>query len=188
MPANFTEEERNAIAEALLREGTRLLETHGMKKLRIADLAKAVDIGTGTFYNFFSGKEDFIVALIKQKKKESLEAFDRLVEQHPNGIPFHEIKQYFLRNVKENNIYRFLTQEEINRLLSILPREDSTPQIGEHIMGKLATTKSVDAFSLFAEAYKIIVIGTSDLSKLNAALLDDALDPLVDAACRLLYE
>lgn len=54
------------------------------------------------------------------------------------------------------------------------------------MLDKLATSKSIDDFLLFSEAYTII-IGTSDLSKLNPSLTGQAIKKLVHSACQFLY-
>ena len=49
-------------------------------------------------------------------------------------------------------------------------------------MNKLATTKPIDSFLLFSEVYTIIIIGTSDLNKLNSNFTDTVIKKLIHSA------
>ncbi|UTC64002.1 hypothetical protein E4O00_08940 [Treponema sp. OMZ 788] len=55
------------------------------------------------------------------------------------------------------------------------------------MMEKLATSKTLEDFLLFADAFTIIVIGTSDLTKLNPKVTDEVTKKLIHAACKMLY-
>ena len=57
----------------------------------------------------------------------------------------------------------------------------------EFIMSKLATNKGIKEYALFNQSYNILIIGTSDISKINTSVFDDTLKPMVAAACRILY-
>ncbi|MDO5718996.1 MAG: TetR/AcrR family transcriptional regulator [Tissierellia bacterium] len=191
MPANFTNEEREQLYIELLEKGYDLLTTYGMKKLKITDIAKSVDIGTGTFYNFFSSKYEFIFKLIQHRKQKSIIRFEELSKKYPGGIPLPEMKEYLIANLKYDNIYRLLSQQDYNTLMSKLDIEesktDNTAEYGKYIMSRLKTDKKAEDFILFSEMYKIIIIGTSDLTKLNDDLLDESIEKLVASACEILY-
>lgn len=189
MPANFTAMEKQTIFSKLDEEGYKALKKCGLKKLNIRDLAKAVGIATGTFYNFFPSKEDFVYHLILKKREDSLAAFMHLAEQYPEGIPYSEASSFFYQNLKNNNIYQYLTEDECNMLIkkSHSKTVEHSALTAEFVMSKLATSKDVKDYFLFNESYKILIIGTSDTSKINSALFDESLKPMVEAACRLLY-
>ena len=53
----FTERERARIEQCLLEEGKRLFIIHGLKKVTIDDIVKAVSIAKASFYKFYEGKE-----------------------------------------------------------------------------------------------------------------------------------
>ncbi len=187
MPANFTEEEKEIIKQKLYEKGYFFLKKYGMKKTKISELAKSCDIGTGTFYNFFPSKKNFITKLIEKRKNDSFDSFDSLAKKYPEGIPFDEAYNYFLNNLTKDNVYRLLTQEEYNSLSKENLIKSNTTEIAKYMMSKLDTTKGINDFLLFAECYKIITIGSSDLSKLDNANLNKALSSLVRSACELLY-
>lgn len=63
MPTAFTEEEMNRIRSELIHAGIRLSKELGLQKMSVEKLTDAVGIAKGSFYLFFSSKEDFILAI-----------------------------------------------------------------------------------------------------------------------------
>ncbi|MDY5741607.1 MAG: TetR/AcrR family transcriptional regulator [Lachnospiraceae bacterium] len=191
MPANFTKEERDVLIEKFYKQGYILLKKFGYKNLKIIDIASSVGIGTGTFYNFFKSKDAFIIWLIKRRKSETAEQFLSLSREYPNGIPREMFEQFLFDTISYNNIYRCLTQDDYNILQKkyglLDNRNEKIEKNGKFMLSKLATTKSIDDFLLFSEAYTIIIIGTSDLNKLNSHLIDTVVKKLIHSACQLLY-
>lgn len=191
MPANFTKEEKVILIEKFYKQGYILLKKFGYKKLKIVDIASSVGIGTGTFYNFFKSKDEFIIWLIKKRKDETVEQFLSLSKEYPDGIPISAFEQFLFDTISYNNIYRCLTQDDYNILqekYALLDnRNEKIEENAKFMMNKLATTKSIDDFFLFSEAYTIIIIGTSDLNKLNSNLTNTVLKTLIHSACQLLY-
>lgn len=191
MPANFTKEEKVILIEKFYKQGYILLKKFGYKKLKIVDIASSVGIGTGTFYNFFKSKDEFIIWLIKKRKDETVEQFLSLSKEYPDGIPISAFEQFLFDTISYNNIYRCLTQDDYNILQEkyalLDSRNEKIEENAKFMMNKLATTKSIDDFFLFSEAYTIIIIGTSDLNKLNSNLTNTVIKTLIHSACQLLY-
>lgn len=189
MPANFTETEKQEIFGRLYDEGYTFLKKAGLKNLNIRALAKATGIATGTFYNFFPSKEEFIFQLILKKRNESFDAFTSLAKNYPQGIPYEEACNFFYQNLKNNNIYQYLSADECNMLINkFQPKANEQSTLtAEFIMSKLATNKGIKEYALFNQSYNILIIGTSDISKINTSVFDDTLKPMVAAACRILY-
>lgn len=188
MTLGFTEEERLEIENRLYTCGYKLLLEGGIKNLRIEDLAKKAGISIGSFYNFFPNKNAFIIKLIYWAKASMEEEFTLLFENYPQGVPCEVLSDFFLDYISEDNIYRVFTQEGYNKIFPEVPGDsESLAKTGQFIMSKLATDKGLEEFLLFTQCIRILVIGTSDLSKLDKNLLRKALSPLVKAACQLLY-
>ncbi|MDA8233474.1 MAG: TetR/AcrR family transcriptional regulator [Clostridia bacterium] len=58
MVKGFTNKEKEIIRDKLIEKGKELFGIYGLKKTSIVDLTKAVGIAQGTFYLFFSSKEE----------------------------------------------------------------------------------------------------------------------------------
>lgn len=101
------------------------------------------------------------------------------------------MEQFLIDTISHSNIYQCLTQEDYNLLqkkFGLLDNKNAnTIENAKFMLDKLATSKSIDDFLLFSEAYTIIIIGTSDLSKLNPTLTEQAIKNLVHSACQFLY-
>jgi AcrR family transcriptional regulator len=66
MPRHFDDRERSAIRAALLKKGRELFACHGLAKVSIDALCTGVKIAKGSFYAFFSSKEELFVSIIKE--------------------------------------------------------------------------------------------------------------------------
>lgn len=63
MSGHFTEEQQNAIREALFRAGMEYLKAYGVQKMTVDKLVAAAGIAKGSFYHFYKSKEEFLFAL-----------------------------------------------------------------------------------------------------------------------------
>jgi AcrR family transcriptional regulator len=71
-------QERNR--RALLRAARTLMARHGYDKTTIAAITRAADLGFGTFYLYFQGKEDILRALVDDAVQRHIASLD-----HVNG-------------------------------------------------------------------------------------------------------
>ncbi len=71
--------ERNRLA--LLEAGRTLIGTSGVTGLRIQEVTEHADIGLGSFYTYFSGKDDFVQAVVS----DSLETLATAMAQDQTG-------------------------------------------------------------------------------------------------------
>lgn len=65
--------QREAVRQALLREGMRLLAAQGFAATTVDQIASAAGVAKGTFYNYFASKEDLALAALPPR----LEALHR---------------------------------------------------------------------------------------------------------------
>ena len=63
MPTGFTEDEQEKIKEALFLAGIRLIRKYGVQRTTIDKLTKECGIAKGSFYLFYSSKEEYLAAL-----------------------------------------------------------------------------------------------------------------------------
>jgi len=126
MSRNFSREKKEQIKGLLMEKGRELFSKYGLKKTGIKDLTREAGIGQGTFYKFFSCKEELYFRLIEQEEKELKKIF--LAQWEKGGeINQKNLKEAFKRAFSEienrpllQNLYQ---KEEYDNLIKKLPRE-----------------------------------------------------------------
>ena len=66
------------LRETIILEAKNILFTKGFKDLSIREIAKCSNIGTGTFYNYFSTKEDLAAEIFREDWKKVSNLVDEL--------------------------------------------------------------------------------------------------------------
>ncbi|MFW6026424.1 MAG: TetR/AcrR family transcriptional regulator [Candidatus Woesearchaeota archaeon] len=70
MPRGFTDREIKEINRSLINEGEKLFVRYGLKKTSIKDLTNRVGIAQGSFYKFFSSKEELYFDIIEKNEAD----------------------------------------------------------------------------------------------------------------------
>lgn len=66
------------LRETIILEAKNILLTQGFKNVSIREIAKNCNIGTGTFYNYFSTKEDLVAEIFREDWKKVSNLVDEL--------------------------------------------------------------------------------------------------------------
>lgn len=82
------ERKKIAIRAKILSTGIDLFSRHGLDHVTIDQVAEAADVGKGTIYNYFSTKEDIVVAFMANLEAELAPKIQRFV---PRNEPLHRI-------------------------------------------------------------------------------------------------
>ncbi len=91
--AKFTDNEKEQIRQCLLTKGKELFIQYGLDKTSIDDLVQACGIAKGSFYKFFSSKEELFYVIIQQQE----EIKNRLIGGHlQEKLPPKELISSFL--------------------------------------------------------------------------------------------
>lgn len=122
--SKFTENEKEQIRQCLLTKGKELFIKYGLSKTSIDDLVQACGIAKGSFYKFFSSKEElFYVILNKQD-----EIRNRLIVEHlrENLPPKEMISSFFhlaFKLADENALLlQWFQDGEFERITRRLPK------------------------------------------------------------------
>ncbi|MCB2199197.1 TetR/AcrR family transcriptional regulator [bacterium] len=83
MPREFSSEDRERIRISLLREGKEQFIQYGIRKARVEEIAEAVGISKGSFYNFFRSKEELYTVIREQEEEEMKTRF--ITRVFPDG-------------------------------------------------------------------------------------------------------
>lgn len=65
MPAGFTEMQQEKIREELFLVGIKLIKEYGIQKTTVDKLTRSCGIAKGSFYLFYSSKEEYLYALMQ---------------------------------------------------------------------------------------------------------------------------
>lgn len=131
MPKAFTEHEKELISTRLLEQGDKIFSVYGLKKTNVEEIARAVGISKGAFYNFYPSKEalfmDIIEEVEKRTRKGILAAID-LPGPSPRARLFAVLK-YAVAQFKSVPILKFLTGSDFDLLF----RRVSAEKLQEHL-------------------------------------------------------
>jgi AcrR family transcriptional regulator len=167
------------VQEKILIEGRKILIEDGYKGLNIREIAKKCDIGTGTFYNYFSNKQELAIAIFQDDWHKSLELVEDLkTSKEPLKEKIRKI--YFsLQGFLDNYISIFY------EIVSAEKSEHSTKDKASHIQlviktkeildiekenGNLATNLETEKLSMF------IISNLTYLSKNKYITFDELYD------------
>jgi len=83
--------------QALLASGVDLFSRHGYREVSIEEIARGAGVGTGSFYTYFTGKEEFYEEILDDIEEQGQQEVDRLVASFES--PLNRLKA----------LYRFAT-------------------------------------------------------------------------------
>jgi AcrR family transcriptional regulator len=91
--AKFTEREKEEIKQSLMTKGKELFIKYGLAKTSIDDIVQASGIAKGSFYKFFSSKEELFYVILQSQEEIS----NRLIGGHlQEDLPPKELIASFL--------------------------------------------------------------------------------------------
>lgn len=162
MPQIFDKIGRDTVRQQLLDAGFELIKQHGLKKTSVGDIAKAVGIATGTFYNFFPSKEEFVYQIVVDKRNIMKAYFDELTK---DGKTDKEGFREYLRKVyfSDNNVFDYLNDSEIAMLNARWPAEywknsDNDEMTSQKLLGHLEGVRPQCNWRVFANLSKSIAL------------------------------
>ena len=121
MPQIFDEAGRERVRILLLENGFDLIKTHGLKKTSISDVARRAGIASGTFYNFFKTKEEFVYQIVLYKRAQSKELLTKMSEG--KKMDADTFRKYLTTlYTSDNNIFEYLNESEIDQLKARWPK------------------------------------------------------------------
>jgi AcrR family transcriptional regulator len=65
--------------QALLAAGAELFSSRGYRDVSIEEIARGAGVGTGSFYTYFNGKEEFFEEILDELERQGRQEVDRLV-------------------------------------------------------------------------------------------------------------
>lgn len=192
MPQIFDKIGRDKVRTQLLDTGFELIKQHGMKKTSISEIAKKTGIATGTFYNFFSSKEEFIYQLVLYKRQLLKAAFEELTA---DGKADKERFRQYLRRIylEDNDVFQYLSDEEINILKArwseeYWKNESNDEQTSQWILNCLTGLKPDVNWKIFANFTKSISLIRHGKDKLYREEYEKTIELFINAVIGYLFE
>lgn len=118
-PVIFNNNDRDRIKKEMLENGFNSIKQNGLKKTAIIDIANQSGIAKGTFYNFFSSKEQFVISIIEYRNSQIMENIKNFC-QNKSFTTREEVYELvkFLFSDENENIYTYLSFDEIRQIIS----------------------------------------------------------------------
>ncbi|KMJ59973.1 hypothetical protein AB685_03770 [Bacillus sp. LL01] len=124
MAKGFSEQERDAIQTKLIENGRELFQKYGLKKTSMSQLTKSVGIAQGSFYLFFSSKEELYFAILENEEEQLKAKILQQIESPMTARAFKNLLMLSVRMVQENPfIQQLFKQEEMEQIIRKLPAE-----------------------------------------------------------------
>jgi AcrR family transcriptional regulator len=137
MPAIFTEERKEQIFHLIVENGIKLFGKYGVKKTTVDELAAKSSIAKGSFYKFFTSKEQLLLHCFMRVREMIAEEVTTTILQS-SGTPDDSIQKLFQAASKLPEVYpvikEFYTTEIQILLLRIakelnIDKRDFTPAL-----------------------------------------------------------
>lgn len=114
------------IKQSLLEHGRELFSNYGLQKTTISDITKKVGIASGTFYNYFSSKEELYFEILEREEAIIMEQLLNVAFEK-GGNPKETLQkqlQKAIHTIETNPLIRQLYFENnLNVIMSKLPPE-----------------------------------------------------------------
>ncbi|MDD5973027.1 MAG: TetR/AcrR family transcriptional regulator [Spirochaetales bacterium] len=152
MPKTYTKEEKDNIRQILLEEAEIALAHSGIESITVDSLVEAASIPKGSFYLFYSSKEELFLDVVSTFRKDSEEkTLSLLAELDENHI---------VTSLTE--VFTFLTNEIIKKGIFRIVDEKQQAIIRKKVGKKRVEEVLNDLFSYFKELFSYFAIDDKD--------------------------
>lgn len=196
MPRELTPDEKARNKQMLVDKGRALVYQYGIKKVSVDDVVASAGIAKGSFYHYFSSKDEFLYAIVYQihrelfgrlkiiaerikplssyERRQTIKAFSDQFFSSNDMIFFvkeqQEIQRFLLRYSKEK-MAELETYEKQNYrdFFAILEIEDKHPEIVQnyvHLLGFGMFHREVMIDTYLTETVHIMLDGLMDYLEL----------------------
>lgn len=189
----FKEEEKSQIREKLLSVGFPMLKEYGLIHMSIPKIAKAAEIGTGTFYHFFKSKEEYIYELITYRRKILLS--NVITDDVKNGkrkLSKSEVRQLIgLMVDKDASVYSNLKLNEEAKLFEYMkafsPNLEHEKEIVVHILAYIDQPKEDINYAVLCNLLKVLVLTSQAADELHLEGYDETISILTENILKEIY-
>ncbi len=136
------------IRESLIESAQKLIAEKGYHKTRVEDITRSSGVAKGTFYNYFSSKEDLVATFLREMMERYIEILNAIVDEE---ISFRE-KLKKLMGIELTMISQkpgfFMTIMELKRL-----RTSEKPLL--KVKEELKDVKEARVYNIFEKLFRM---------------------------------
>ncbi len=190
----FAEEEKEKIRLTMLEVGFPLIKKYGMTHTTISKLTEAAGIAKGTFYHFWSDKEEYMTELITYHGQKMVPLI--LGEDVISGkrkLSREDAKKYLLAVVDEEiSIYPHMTLEDEAKIFKssdiFRPDLEKDSAITGGLIAMADNVRMDINIPLIANMSRILVITAESKEELLESVYQETIDVLVEAILNLIFK
>ncbi|HAM79504.1 TetR/AcrR family transcriptional regulator [Ornithinibacillus bavariensis] len=191
MSRGFNEHEKQVITNSLIEQGRILFSKMGFQKTSIHEITQNVGIAQGTFYKFFSSKEELYFAILEIEEEKIREQFVNLKvsnEDQPKKI-IKGILRNFINAIETNPLIRELyfgsNMEEMLKRLSPELLEKHFAKDSDAILALIEKWRALgiqvkEDPAIIAGVLRSLFVLTLHEKEIGEAVYPDTLELLID--------
>lgn len=190
MPSIFTKEDKERIRTQLLAEGRQMMLERGITKTNIDELAENAGIAKGTFYHFFSSKQDFILEIIHAYQDEKLTQLKRLAADKKGKLTYFEALKWYktLYLPQENPLFQ-VSKKDLDWIMTKIPSErlfrpEVDIQIGKLILSMIEGVREDIDYRVLANFPKMAALAIENKEFMHQEVLEINFQLMIDCMYR----
>jgi AcrR family transcriptional regulator len=190
MPSIFTEEDKERIRTQLLAEGRQMMLERGITKTNIDELAENAGIAKGTFYHFFSSKQDFILEIIHAYQDEKLTQLKRLAADKKGKLTYFEALKWYktLYLPQENPLFQ-VSKKDLDWIMTKIPSErlfrpEVDIQTGKLILSMIEGVREDIDYRVLANFPKMAALAIENKEFMHQEVLEINFQLIIDCMYR----
>lgn len=190
MPSIFTEEDKERIRTQLLAEGRQMMLERGITKTNIDELAENAGIAKGTFYHFFSSKQDFILEIIHAYQDEKLTQLKRLAADKKGKLTYFEALKWYktLYLPQENPLFQ-VSKKDLDWIMTKIPSErlfrpEVDVQTGKLILSMIEGVREDIDYRVLANFPKMAALAIENKEFMHQEVLEINFQLMIDCMYR----
>jgi len=193
MPKIFTDEERENKRIRMFTAGLELIKKHGYTHASVEKIAEAAGLGKGTFYNFFSSKEDFMSQLIEYGRTIFRERVNGL--RNSNGKVSKENMKLILRAIiySEDSPYQYMSSEEKQKVMeaggnSVSPDIEEETGILKALFAECEEVRSDLDYAEISNLLKILALAAGERNVFHSTGYDRMMNDIYELLFGKVFE
>jgi AcrR family transcriptional regulator len=136
MARKFADHEKEQIRAKLQEHGRELFSKYGLKKTSIEEITKSVGIAQGSFYLFYSSKEELYFDLLEQEEEDIQRKLASIIgNERPTRQTWSKVLKEAIRLIDENP---FIRQIYLENQYELLMRKLPMERLEKHFQKDLA--------------------------------------------------